>query len=396
MPIIKVENLSKVFGGQPKKALPFVKEGLSRKEIRDKTGQTIGVAGVNFEVHKGEILVVMGLSGSGKSTLVRCLNRLIEPTEGKVILDGEDVIAMDHEQLLQVRRRKLGMVFQKFALLPHRTVVENTEYGLEIMNVEPEERRKKAMEALKLVGLDGWEEHYPSELSGGMQQRVGLARALAVDPEIILMDEALSALDPLIRKDMQNEILDLQRKLQKTLLFITHDLDEAINIGDRIILMKDGYIVQQGTPEDILLSPASKYVERFVEDVDLGRVITAERIMKKVHEVIHEHDGPRAMLHKMKDQGTSSLYAVDSHGILVGYVRAEKVSEKIEQNKKDREGLFETVNRKVNLETPIQEIVPLMAESRDPVAVVDKNDKLKGVVVVGSLLAGMAEGAQYK
>ena len=229
-----------------------------------------------------------------------------------------------------------------------------------------------------------------------MQQRFGLARALAVDPEIILMDEALSALDPLIRKDMQNEILDLQRKLQKTLLFITHDLDEAINIGDRIILMKDGYIVQQGTPEDILLSPASKYVERFVEDVDLGRVITAERIMKKVHEVIHEHDGPRAMLHKMKDQGTSSLYAVDSHGILVGYVRAEKVSEKIEQNKKDREGLFETVNRKVNLETPIQEIVPLMAESRDPVAVVDKNDKLKGVVVVGSLLAGMAEGAQYK
>jgi glycine betaine/proline transport system ATP-binding protein len=392
MPILRVENLAKIFGNDPKKAIKYVQQGLNRDQIREETGQTIGIADVNFEVKKGEILVVMGLSGSGKSTLVRCINRLIKPTYGNVFIDDEDVTKMNHKQLLYLRRHKVGMVFQNFGLFPHRTVLQNAEYGLEVMGIDPAERTKKALDALELVGLKGWEHQIPEELSGGMQQRVGLARALAVDPEIILMDEALSALDPLIRKDMQNELIDLQRKLHKTIVFITHDLDEAINMGDRIVLMKDGKVVQKGTAEEILTNPASRYVERFVEDVEMSKILTADSVMKKIHEVAYPNDGPRTVLHKIRESGHSAIFVVDAHGVIQGLITAKKASEYVNQDKKDNEGLIDTDFSKVSTQTPLADIVPLMAENKLPVAVVDKQNKLKGVIVVGSLLAGLAEG----
>lgn len=392
MPQVRVENLSKIFGPHPKKALKFIEQGLNREQVREETGQTIGIANVNFEVQKGEILVVMGLSGSGKSTLVRCINRLIEPTAGSIFIDDEDVTKMNHKQLLDLRRHRLGMVFQNFALFPHRTVLENAEYGLEVMGVDPAERAKKAHDALELVGLKGWEHQIPGELSGGMQQRVGLARALAVDPEIILMDEALSALDPLIRTDMQGELIDLQRKLDKTIIFITHDLDEALNMGDRIILMKDGLIVQKGTAEEILTNPASRYVERFVEDVEKYKVMSADSIMKKVREVAYPNDGPRTVMHKIKKSGHSNIFAVDAHGVLQGVIRAKKLDQSIKEGKKNCKEIIEPNVPKTDVDTPLTDILPMMTESQEPIAVIDKENKLKGVIVIGSLLAGLSEG----
>lgn len=282
---IKVEKVSKIFGKQTKKAVQMLANGKTKKEILKATGSTVGVNQADFEVYDGEIFVIMGLSGSGKSTLVRMLNRLIEPTAGNIYIDGDMITNMSKDQLREVRRKKISMVFQKFALFPHRTILENTEYGLELQGVDKQERQQKALESLKLVGLEGFEHQYPDQLSGGMQQRVGLARALTNDPDILLMDEAFSALDPLIRKDMQDELLDLHDNVGKTIIFITHDLDEALRIGDRIVLMKDGNIVQIGTPEEILMNPSNEYVEKFVEDVDLSKVLTAGHIMKRAETV---------------------------------------------------------------------------------------------------------------
>ena len=282
---IEVKDATKIFGKNSKRAAQLLSEGKTKEEVLKATGATVGVKNATFDVYDGEIFVIMGLSGSGKSTLVRLLNRLIDPTSGHILLDGEDIVQMNKEQLREVRRKKIGMVFQNFALFPHKTILSNTEYGLEIQGVSKEERQVKAKESLELVGLKGYEEQLPSQLSGGMQQRVGLARALANDPDILLMDEAFSALDPLIRKDMQDELLQLHNNMKKTIIFITHDLDEALRIGDRIALMKDGEIVQIGTPEEILMNPSNEYVERFVEDVDLSKVLTAAHIMKKADTV---------------------------------------------------------------------------------------------------------------
>jgi glycine betaine/proline transport system ATP-binding protein len=394
MALLRVKNLTKIFGSRPADGLALMEQGLSRAEILQRSGQTVGVAKVNFEVQKGEIVVIMGLSGSGKSTLVRCVNRLIEPTTGHIYLDDEDVLAFDTGQLKDMRRHRVAMVFQRFALFPHYTVVQNAAYGLEVMGVGEAERRRKAMEVLDLVGLNGWEDKYPAQCSGGMQQRVGLARALAVDPEIILMDEALSALDPLIRKDMQGELIDLQRNLGTTILFISHDLDEAINLGDRIVLMKDGWVVQQGTAEEILTNPASDYVARFVEDVDMSAVMTAASIMRKPRDVAHPSDGPRVVLRKMQSAGMSSIFAVDAHGKLLGLVRAKTASEMLGQTQVDRAQLVEKPVKTIAPTAPLSEIVPLMAQNGDPVAVVDDEHRLKGVVVTGALLAGLAEGAR--
>ena len=280
----------------------MLEKGKTKREILKETGATVGVNRANFDVYDGEIFVIMGLSGSGKSTLVRMLNRLIEPTSGEIYIDGDMITNMSKDQLREVRRKKISMVFQNFALFPHRTILENTEYGLELQGVDKEERRPKALESLKLVGLEGFEEQYPNQLSGGMQQRVGLARALANDPDILLMDEAFSALDPLIRKDMQDELLELHTSVGKTIIFITHDLDEALRIGDRIVLMKDGNIVQIGTPEEILMNPSNEYVERFVEDVDLSKVLTAGHIMKRA-ETVQIDKGARVALTLMKTLG---------------------------------------------------------------------------------------------
>lgn len=385
---IKVENLTKVFGRQPKKALDGLAKGWSKKKILEETGLTIGVNQASFEVHTGEIFVIMGLSGSGKSTLVRLLNRLIEPTSGKVLIDGQDLVSMNPDELREVRRKKLSMVFQRFALFPHRTVQENVEYGLEVQGVEKAERAQKAAEALKLVGLGSWENHLPDELSGGMQQRVGLARALANDPDVLLMDEAFSALDPLIRKDMQDELLELQSSMQKTIIFITHDLDEALKIGDRIALMKDGAIVQVGTPEEIMTNPANEYVERFVEDVDLSKVLTAGHVMKRP-ETITPDKGPRVALQLMRDHGISALYVVDKKKKLLGAVTADLVSNTQSQGK-TLEEIMERNIPVVSPETLLHDLFDLVAFSQVPVAVTGEQNRLLGIVVKGSVLGGLA------
>ncbi|UZP68221.1 glycine betaine/L-proline ABC transporter ATP-binding protein [Desulfovibrio mangrovi] len=390
---IVVDGLYKIFGPSPDTALAMLREGKNKDEIMEATRHGVGVNNASFSIEEGEIVVIMGLSGSGKSTLVRCLNRLIEPTAGTVSIDGQDITTMDTEELRRLRQSKLGMVFQNFALFPHRTVAENAAYGLEIKGIPPETRMTKAYEALELVGLKGWESVLPSQLSGGMQQRVGLARALALDPDILLMDEAFSALDPLIRRDMQDELINLQEKMRKTIVFISHDLDEALKLGDRIILMKDGKIVQIGTPEEILTEPANRYVERFVEEVDISRVLTAESIMQKVLAVAHlGADGPRAALRKMRTHGISSLFILDREHTLVGVVSAEQAAQLIENGESDLSRIICTDLKTVLPDTPAQDLFPIMHNLAYPLAVVDNANRLKGVIVRGTLIAALAEG----
>ncbi|MVO98899.1 quaternary amine ABC transporter ATP-binding protein [Paenibacillus lutrae] len=391
MPIIEVKELTKVFGQDPKRALPLLKDGWSKEKILKEHKLTVGVNKAEFAIEQGEIFVIMGLSGSGKSTLVRLLNRLIEPTGGQILFNGTDVLKMNQEQLRQFRRKNIGMVFQKFGLFPHRTVLENAEYGLEIQGVESKKRTELAKTALKSVGLEGWENSKPDQLSGGMQQRVGLARVLANDPEILLMDEAFSALDPLIRKDMQVELLELQARLKKTIVFITHDLDEALRIGDRIALMKDGAIVQIGTPEEILIQPANKYVERFVEDVDLSKVLTASHVMKKPETIALER-GPRVALQLMRDSGVSSLYITDKGMKLLGIVTADDASQAIKDNQ-TLEAVMQRTIPKAKPDTHLNELFEMMGEARLPVAVVDENEKLKGIVIKGAVLSALAGNA---
>jgi glycine betaine/proline transport system ATP-binding protein len=394
---LEIRGLVKVFGDHPERALKGLKKGWSKQEILERTKQTVGINNVSFTVEEGETFVVMGLSGSGKSTLVRCLNRLIEPTAGQVFIDGEDVTAMDEIKLREVRRKKLGMVFQRFGLFPHRTVQENVEYGLEVQGVEKAVRAEKARETLALVGLQGWENSYPSQLSGGMQQRVGLARALANDPDILLMDEAFSALDPLIRREMQDELLTLQAKVNKTIVFITHDLDEALRIGDRIALMKDGGVVQIGTPEEILIEPANEYVSRFVEDVDMSKILTAEGVMKSPVATIRRQDGPRVALRAMQEHGISSIFVVERGQRLVGAVMADAALEAVEKGQKTLEGIMETDVPTVHPDTLISDILPRVATTALPFAVVDGEGRLLGLLVRGAVLAGLArKGVEAK
>lgn len=388
---IYVEGLYKIFGPNPKKALQMLSEGKTKDEIMALIRHGVGVNNATFEVHEGEIVVVMGLSGSGKSTLVRCLNRLITPTAGKILIDGRDVLTMDEDELRQLRQRKMGMVFQNFALFPHRTVLENAALGLEIQGMERQERLKLAAEALSLVGLDGWRESYPRQLSGGMQQRVGLARALALSPDILLMDEAFSALDPLIRRDMQDELINLQERMRKTIVFISHDLDEALKLGDRIILMKDGAIVQIGTPEEILTHPADEYVARFVEDVDITKVMTAESVMKHSEAVAYlRTDGPRAALRKMRKHNIANLFVVDHTHQLVGIVSADSAAVLAQRGEGSLTEAICTDIKTVFPGTPAQDLFGIMADLPYPLAVVDEGNKFKGVIVRGTLVAALA------
>lgn len=391
---IEVKNLYKIYGKNPDSALKLLKEGVKKEEILKKTKQVIGLDDVNLSIDEGEIFVVMGLSGSGKSTLIRCLNRLIEPTSGSIIIDEEDITKMSYEQLLQLRRKKLGMVFQSFALFPHLTILENTEYGLKVQGVAKGEREKKARQSLETVGLQGWEERLPQQLSGGMQQRVGLARALANDPDILLMDEPFSALDPLIRRDMQDELMTLQQRLKKTIVFITHDLDEALKLGDRIALMKDGKVVQIGTPEEILTAPATEYVERFVEDVDKTKVLTAEQVMKKPEPVVFIKDGPRVALRRLKEHGISSIFVVDRDFKLISLLMAEKAAEAVKKGDKDLTNYIEKDITKVAPETMVKDMFNLMAETPGPVAVVSQEEILLGIIVKGAVFAGLAGGEE--
>ena len=282
---IEINNVYKIFGSNPKSILPMVKEGASKEEILDKTGHTVGLDNVTLKIEEGEIFVCMGLSGSGKSTLIRHLNRLIDPTDGEIIVEGTNVMSLNKQQLIEFRRHKMSMVFQRFGLFPHRTVIDNVGYGLEMQGIAEAERKKTAMEKIEAVGLSGFENQYPAQLSGGMQQRVGLARALANDTDIMLMDEAFSALDPLIRSDMQKQLIDLQSELKKTIVFITHDLDESLRLGDHIGILNHGKLVQVGTPVDIIMNPADDYVKAFVKDVNRTKVIKAKTIMKSKENV---------------------------------------------------------------------------------------------------------------
>ena len=281
---IEINNVYKIFGSNPKSVLPMVKDGATKDEILEKTGHTVGLDNVSLKIEEGETFVCMGLSGSGKSTLIRHLNRLIDPTDGDILIEGTNVMSLNTESLIDFRRHKMSMVFQRFGLFPHKTVIQNVGYGLEMQGKSDEERNKISMEKIEAVGLTGFENQYPNQLSGGMQQRVGLARALATNTDIMLMDEAFSALDPLIRSDMQKQLLDLQSELKKTIVFITHDLDESLRLGDHIGILNAGKLVQVGTPVDIIMNPADDYVEAFVKDVNRAKVLKAKVIMKPANE----------------------------------------------------------------------------------------------------------------
>ncbi|MCF7801390.1 MAG: glycine betaine/L-proline ABC transporter ATP-binding protein [Candidatus Marinimicrobia bacterium] len=387
MNVIEVKNLFKIFGEHPNRAFPLLEQGKSKAEILEKTGNTVAINNANFFVKKQEVFVIMGLSGSGKSTVIRCLNRLIEPTRGEVLIDEFDIVKMSREDILQTRRKKMSMVFQHFALLPQRTILGNAEYGLEISGVEEEERRQKAMEALDQVGLQGYEHQFPSELSGGMQQRVGLARALANDPEVLLMDEAFSALDPLIRNQMQDELLELQARMNKTIVFITHDLDEALKLGDRICIMKDGAVVQTGTPEEILTEPADDYVKAFVQNVDRTKVITASSIMRKATMVTLPKDGPNVAIRRMEQAGISAIYAIDSERYFKGIIRIDDAV-KLSRSKTDDlssitfDGVYTTTP-----DTPIGNLLGWAIESSYPMAVQDETGKLLGIVDRSAIMA---------
>jgi len=386
---LEVKHLTKIFGKRQKQALEMVQQAKSKTEILEKTGATVGVYDVNFEVQIGEIFVIMGLSGSGKSTLIRLLNRLIDPTSGDIYIDGQDVAKMNEEELRDVRRHKLNMVFQNFGLFPHRTILENTEFGLEVRGVDKEERTRLAEQALDNAGLLSFKDQYPDQLSGGMQQRVGLARALANNPDILLMDEAFSALDPLIRREMQDELLDLQAEHERTIIFITHDLNEALRIGDRIAIMADGQIMQIGTGEEILTNPANDFVREFVEDVDRSKVLTAQNIMTTPLTTNIDIDGPTVALNRMKKEEVSMLLAVDRKRHLKGSLTAESARDA----RKEHQALAEVIDknvRKVTQETLITDIFPLIYDSPAPLAVVDDKDKLVGVIIKGRVIEALA------
>ena len=386
---LEVKHLTKIFGKRQNQALEMVQQAKSKTEILEKTGATVGVYDVNFEVQTGEIFVIMGLSGSGKSTLIRLLNRLIDPTSGDIYIDGQDVAKMNEEELRDVRRHKLNMVFQNFGLFPHRTILENTEFGLEVRGVDKEERTRLAEQALDNAGLLSFKDQYPDQLSGGMQQRVGLARALANNPDILLMDEAFSALDPLIRREMQDELLDLQAEHERTIIFITHDLNEALRIGDRIAIMADGQIMQIGTGEEILTNPANDFVREFVEDVDRSKVLTAQNIMTTPLTTNIDIDGPTVALNRMKKEEVSMLLAVDRKRQLKGSLTAEAARDARKQHQALAEVIDKNV-RKVTQETLITDIFPLIYDSPAPLAVVDDKDKLVGVIIKGRVIEALA------
>lgn len=387
MSIIDVEGLYKVFGSSPERVFPLLEEGLSKEQILEKTGCTIGINNASFSIEKGEVFVVMGLSGSGKSTVIRCLNRLIDPTQGVIKIDGEDIMQMNDQQLLETRRKKLSMVFQHFGLLPQRTVLSNVEYGLEVSGISAEERQQKAVAALELVGLKGYGDSYPDELSGGMQQRVGLARALANDPEVLLMDEAFSALDPLIRTNMQDELIELQASMHKTIVFITHDLDEALKLGDRIVIMKDGAVVQIGTPEEILTNPADDYVKAFVQNVDRGKVITAETVMRKPKTISIPKDGPHVAVRAMEKSGSSSVFVLDQDRKLQGLLHIDQAIELEKKKEKDVTGAMLTDLYVAKPETPIGDLLGTAMKAKYPISIIDDDKRFKGIVDRATVLA---------
>ena len=387
---IEIKDLSILFGPEKAKAKKMVKQGKSKQEILKETGCTIAVRNANLEIKEGEMFVIMGLSGSGKSTLVRCINRLNEPSMVEIWLSGRNITSLSDKELLQIRRKEMAMVFQHFGLLPHRTVLSNIAFGLELQGVPKEEREKKAYESIAVVGLKGYENQRVDELSGGMQQRVGLARALANDPEVLLMDEAFSALDPLIREQMQDELLDLQEKMKRTIVFITHDLDEAIKLGDRIAIMKDGEVVQVGTPEEILTDPANDYVTRFTESVDRGRVVTASSIMLTQPIVVRiRKDGPEAIIRKMREKRLYALPVIGTDEQFLGEIRLKDVLRLRKEGARDISSIVMKEVPSVLESMTVEDMLPLLPKVQQALPVVDENNRLKGVVSTSAIIIEM-------
>lgn len=384
---IEIKNLDVVFGHDKQRALKMLDENKTKAEILKSTGCTVAVKHANLSINEGEIFVIMGLSGSGKSTLLRCINRLIRPTSGEVVINDVDISKVSDKELLQIRRKELAMVFQNFGLLPHRTVLENIAFGLELQGVSKKEREKKAEESMLLVGLKGYGLQMVSELSGGMQQRVGLARALANDPEVLLMDEAFSALDPLIRVQMQDELLTIQQRMKKTIVFITHDLNEAIKLGDRIAIMKDGEVVQVGTSEEILSDPANDYVERFVEHVDRTKILTASSIM--IVEPVTaraEKEGPEVLIRKMREKNLSVLPVVDANKKLLGEVRLKDLLRLRKTQTRSIDSIIRAEVHSILGDTILEDVLPLMTKTNSPIWVVDDNRTFQGIVPLTSLI----------
>ncbi len=387
---IEVKNLYKVFGENPDRAFKMIDAGKGKEEIFEKTGLSLGIKDASLAIEEGEIFVIMGLSGSGKSTMVRLLNRLIEPTRGEVLIDGEDIAKISESKLRQVRRSKISMVFQSFALMPHMTVLDNTAFGMELAGVPAQERREKALDALRQVSLENYANSYPDELSGGMRQRVGLARAMANNPDILLMDEAFSALDPLIRTEMQDELVKLQAQHQRTIVFISHDLDEAMRIGDRIAIMQGGEVVQVGTPEEILNNPANDYVRTFFRGVDISQVFSAKDIARRRGTLIRRTPGfgPRAALKLLEDEDREYGYVLERGQKFIGVVSIDSLKAALKANQSLDAALLD-LPAPVLADMPLSELISHVAAAPYAVPVVNEDNNYIGIISKAMLLRAL-------
>ncbi|MFV9474214.1 quaternary amine ABC transporter ATP-binding protein [Advenella sp. RU8] len=375
---IEVRNIYKIFGKQPEKWLDAVKQGMSKEDLLAKSQHTLGLKDISLNIEEGSIYVIMGLSGSGKSTLIRHFNRLIEPTAGQILVDGTDVMQLGKKELEKFRQKTMSMVFQRFGLLPHKTTLENAAYGLDIQGIDKAKAEETARYWLEQVGLAGFENQYPSQLSGGMQQRVGLARALATDADILLMDEAFSALDPLIRREMQNQLLELQSRLNKTIVFITHDLDEALRLGNRIAILKDGELIQEGTPEDILLSPNNEYVEAFLQDVNRSKILNAGHAVNKTRLALTMRTRPTLALERMKQYDYQFAPVLDGN-LIAGILHLNDAEQAVKSGLRDISSLVKDIIS-IPASTGLDEVLTHMLQSTQPVAVTNENDEFIGIM----------------
>lgn len=388
---IEVSGLWKVFGHNAEAIINSEKGTATKEAILEETGCVVAVRDISFQVHQGELFVIMGLSGSGKSTLIRCILRLVEPTAGKILINGQDVCSFNERQLMNLRRHTMGMIFQHFGLFPHRTVIDNVAYGLKVRGVGKEKRYARAQEVIELVGLKGWQNYLPSALSGGMQQRVGIARALANDPEILLMDEPFSGLDPLIRRQMQDELLDIQEKVQKTILFVTHDLHEALKLGNRIAIMRDGGIIQVGAPEEVITTPTDGYVREFVKDASPAKVLTAGHIMEQPNVLLYEWQGPKAAMHILRTSKLDNAFLVARTGKLLGLVTMEHLVELFRRKGISLTEALEPDLPTCTVDTVVEDLLPLAASTEYPIPVVDEEEKFVGEVNTGAILVSMIQ-----
>ncbi len=391
-PVLEVKNLYKLFiplehSQNEKEAMTLLEQGRSRSEVQQATGITAGLIDINFSVQRGEVFVLIGLSGSGKSTLIRCLNMLHPPTSGTVHLDGEDVTTMSSKQLQNLRRTKVAMVFQSFGLISNRNVLENTYYGLEIRGVPLKERTERALKMLEMVGLAGWEHTRISALSGGMKQRVGIARALANDPDILLMDEAFSALDPLVRNDLQFELLRIQERTGKTIVFITHDINEAFRLGTHVGILRDGRMVQIGTPEEMITNPADDYVRSFINNADSSKIFTVRNVMSTQTCIVRNIDGAATAMRNMKNSGVSSAYVVDEHLHFLGIITLDGAMQVLAGYTSFEKAILRNVPAISNLDTPVANIMPMSASTPFPLPVLDENGLFCGIVTKASVIA---------